>query len=68
MEFCDEFDTHNWSDKTLARNLINSAKDIIVSNPTKSSLRPIVIKLYELLPDIDKKGGLTDTDDSVLTN
>ena len=66
--FDDEFDTHNWSDKTLARNLINSAKDIIVSNPTKSSLRPIVIKLYELLPDIDKKGGLTDTDDSVLTN
>ena len=66
--FDDEFSTHDWSNSTLARNLINQAKQIIAQNPTKSALRPIVIKLYDLLPDVQSGGLLTDNDDTVLTN
>jgi hypothetical protein len=64
--FDDEFSTHDWSNSTQARTLINQAKQIIAQNPTKSALRPIVIKLYDLLPDVETGGPITDKD--VLTN
>ena len=66
--FDDEFDTHDWSNLNQARTLINQAKEIISVNPTKATLRPIVIKLYDLLPDVKNNGLLSDGDDSVLTN
>jgi molecular chaperone DnaK len=64
----DEFDIQNWSDKNQARSLINQAKQIISTNPTKQALRPIVQELWGLLPDVEKKGGLSDDDSNVLTN
>lgn len=65
--FDDEFNTCEWSDANKARGLINQAKQIIASNPTKASLRPIVIALYDLLPDMDRPIVEGD-DDTVLTN
>ena len=61
----DNFDTCDWSDPGEARNLINNAKEIISSDPTKDKLRPIVVKLWELQPGIDSGKGLTD--DSILS-
>lgn len=65
--FDDEFNTCEWLDANKARGLINQAKQIIASNPTKASLRPIVIALYDLLPDMDRPIVEGD-DDTVLTN
>jgi hypothetical protein len=49
--FDDNFDIHEWSDRSKARQLINEAKGIISSNqPTKENLRPIMIELFQLLP------------------
>jgi molecular chaperone DnaK len=64
----DEFDMQSWSDKNQARSFINQAKQIISTNPTKQALKPIVHKLWDLLPDVEKKGGLSDDDSNVLTN
>ena len=63
----DEFEMQNWSDKNQARSLINQAKQIISTNPTKQALKPIVQQLYGLLPNVEK-GGMTDEDSNVLTN
>ena len=66
--FDEDFDIHDWSDRSQARGLINQAKQVIASNPTKAQLRPIVVKLYSLLPDLGPQGGSTDDDSDVLTN
>ena len=60
--FEDNFDTHEWSNRGQARQLINEAKTILSSNrATKENLGPIVHQLYELLPrpeqPISDKGG-----------
>ena len=48
--FDDNFDMHDWKNRSQARQLINDAKSIINANrPTKDNLRPIVVQLYELL-------------------
>jgi molecular chaperone DnaK len=61
----DLFDTHDWSDKSQARKLINDAKEIIGTNPKKETLRPIILKLWDLQPNIDSGKGLTD--DTILS-
>jgi molecular chaperone DnaK len=63
--FDEDFGIHEWSDRSYAQSLINEAKQIISSSPTKAQLRPIVIKLYGLLPNPKNVGG---DDDEVLTN
>lgn len=65
--FDDEFNTHDWSNINQARALLNQAKQIISTNPTKASLRPIVVGLYDLLPNLDRP-IYEDDDDTVLTN
>ena len=49
--FDDDFDTHNWQNRSQAKQLINQAKQIISTNPTKQKLRPIILDLYKLLPN-----------------
>ena len=61
----DLFDEQDWSDKSEARKLINGAKEIISSNPTKEALRPIILKLWNLQPNIDSGKGLKD--DTILS-
>lgn len=64
----DDFDMHSWSDKNQARQLLDQAKQIISNNPTKQALRPLVQEIWSLLPDVEKKGGLSEDDSNVLTN
>jgi molecular chaperone DnaK len=59
--FGDNFEMHDWKDRNQARSLINEAKAIINSNrPTKDNLRPIVSKLYGLLPSVQEGIGPID--------
>ena len=61
--FDDNFEMHDWKDRNQARSLINEAKAIINSNrPTKDNLRPIVSKLYGLLPNVQEGIGPIDKD------
>ena len=56
--FDDNFDIHEWRDRSKARQLINEAKGIISSNqPTKENLRPIMIELFQLLPMAPQQPG-----------
>ena len=49
--FEDNFEMHEWKNRSQARQLINEAKTIISTNrATKDTLRPIVSQLYDLLP------------------
>ena len=56
------FGAFRWSNPQRARQLLNEAQQIIVSNPTVERLHPIVIDLIHMLPDDERPGG----DDSVL--
>ncbi|MBL79433.1 MAG: heat-shock protein Hsp70 [Nitrosomonadaceae bacterium] len=51
----DEFDMLQWSDKGKARNILDRGLQMAADNPVKEQLRPIIIELYKLLPDADKK-------------
>lgn len=62
--FNDDFDMHDWSDRNKARMLISQGMQIAATNPSKQRLRPIVIELYKLLPNIDKP--IFAGDDSIL--
>jgi len=64
--FDDDFDAHNWKNKSQARALINQAKQIIATNPTKNKLRPMVSDLFKLLPDSERP-KLSEKDDEFLT-
>ena len=63
VKACDEqFGSYSWKDTNKARNLINKGLQIIGENPTIDELRPIVISLYDLLPEDERPSG----DDTVL--
>lgn len=53
--FNDEFDTLDWKDRNAARMTLNKGLQIASNNPTKQALRPIIIELFRLLPEADKK-------------
>jgi len=62
--FDDDFDMHDWKNRSEAQQLINEAKNIINANrATKQNLRPIVGQLFGLLPQTQQGiGGQTDDD------
>ncbi|MDR3504361.1 MAG: Hsp70 family protein [Legionella sp.] len=62
----DDFESYNWKNKSQARQLINQAKQIIATNPTKIKLRPIVIDFIKLLPDSERR-KYSEKDDEFLT-
>lgn len=64
--FDDDFETQNWKNKSQAKQLINQAKQMIATNPTKQKLRPIVSELFKLLPDSERPQP-TGKDDEFLT-
>jgi molecular chaperone DnaK len=63
--FDEQFDSQPWKDKDAARQLINEAKQLIVSNPSKAKLQHIVKQLALLLPENDKP-LIEDTDRELL--
>ncbi|MCY4267282.1 MAG: Hsp70 family protein [Flavobacteriaceae bacterium] len=64
--FDKNFETHDWSNSNQARKFIDEAKNLINTNPIKSDLRDIVLKLYNLLPN--SENALDTNDESLLTN
>lgn len=44
------FDSHDWTDRQRARQLVNKGLEIISDKPTADSLRPIANELNRLLP------------------
>lgn len=52
--FNDDFDTLDWKDRNRARMTLDRGFQIAANNPTKAALRPIIIELYNLLPDTQK--------------
>jgi molecular chaperone DnaK len=46
----DEFNRHQWKDRTRARQLIDRAKQSLATNPSKKQLQQIVAELFSLLP------------------
>jgi len=47
----ENFDSHTWKDRDDARQLINEAKHIISSQPSRAKIESIVFSLFRLLPD-----------------
>jgi len=64
--FDDDFETHNWKNKSQARQLILQAKQIIATNPTRQKLRPIIQDLFKLLPEPERPKH-SGNDDEFLT-
>ena len=58
--FQEDFNEINWKNPSRARQLINQGAEIVSNNPTKEKLHPIVMQLFELLPEEEKEraGGL----------
>ena len=65
--FDDEFESRNWKNKGQAKQLINQAKQIIATNPTRQKLRPLISELFKLLPDSEEKKIRSELDDEFLT-
>ena len=49
--FDEDFNSHTWKDRGEARQLINEAKHIISTQPSRAKLESIVFSLFGLLPD-----------------
>ena len=49
--FDEDFDTQQWSDASAARQLINEAKRVISTQPSREKLEQIVYALFDLLPE-----------------
>ena len=62
--FDDDFHTQQWSDKSQAQELLNEAKYIISTQPSRDKLEAIVIALFGLLPN--KEQPVIDKADSSL--
>jgi len=52
--FNDEFNTLDWKDRNRARMTLDRGLQMAANNPSKQSLRQVVIELYNLLPDTQK--------------
>ena len=47
-------DSHEWTDRSAARQLIDQAKQILSTQPSREKLEAIVFALFQLLPDKEK--------------
>lgn len=50
----ESFDSHEWTDRSAARQLIDQAKQILSTQPSREKLEAIVFALFQLLPDKEK--------------
>lgn len=67
QHFDQDFETVAWNNPQQARNLIDQAKEIIISGDiSKEKLRPLVQQIVKLLPEQEKE-NLSGFDDSYLT-
>lgn len=52
--FNDDFETLDWSDRNKARMTLDRGLQLAAHDPIKEQLRPIVLELFKLLPNVDK--------------
>lgn len=52
--FNNDFDAHDWKDRSRARMTLDRGLELSADNPSKEQLRQIVIELYSLLPDANQ--------------
>lgn len=64
-DFDANFSTHEWINTSHARKLLDEAKQIISTNPSKIKIEEIVRELFSLLPEIEKI-VISENDDSTL--
>ena len=58
--FDDDFEAQEWTDPMTARKLIDQAKHIVATSPSREKLEVIVIRLFGLLPGKDMPMGSPD--------
>jgi len=63
--FDENFSSHEWINPVVARRLVDEAKQIISSNPSKAKIEEIVRELFGLLPEQEKK-TIKENDDTTL--
>jgi len=63
--FDTNFSTHEWINSSRARVLIDEAKQIISTNPSKAKIEEIVRELFSLLPEKESV-SISENDDSTL--
>ncbi len=51
INYNDDFDTQPWIDKSKARNVLNSAMNEVMSNPSKERAISYCQQLWKLLPN-----------------
>lgn len=60
--FDDDFDSQDWTNQAQARRLIDEAKSIIATSPSREKIEAKVLALFELLPDKSMPLGAADSD------
>lgn len=64
-DFDNNFSTHEWISPSRARSLLDEAKQIISTNPSKLKIEEIVRELFTLLTE-KEKAAISENDDSTL--
>ena len=64
-DFDNNFSTHEWSSPGRAKTLLDEAKQIISTNPSKMKIEEIVRELFSLLTE-KEKATISENDDSTL--
>ena len=64
-DFDTNFSTHEWTNPARARTLLDEAKQLISTNPSKMKIEEIVRELFTLLPE-KEKAAISENDDSTL--
>lgn len=64
-EYDQEFETTEWTDKREARRVLNDAKSMIATNPSKSKVEEAVRTLWSLMPK-DKREAAQRASDDIL--
>ena len=64
-DFDGNFSSYQWINSSLARTLVDEAKQMISTNPSKTKIEQIVRELFTLLPE-KEKAVISENDDSTL--
>jgi molecular chaperone DnaK len=62
-EYDQDFETTEWTDKREARRVLNDAKSMIATNPSKSKVEEAVRKLWTLMPKEKREAAQRVSDD-----
>jgi molecular chaperone DnaK len=66
-DYDQNFDSINWTDKREARSILNNAKSMMATNPSKSKIEDAVHQLWDLMPK-EKREADSKASDEILRN